>query len=170
MYFTVILELKFFSMCASPDENITALVHIHEFWVHLDSEFHWCFILVAILSNYIVDVTLWFNFLPKNCIDVTLLVKILPEKKLYCDCGITHNPYRHALPLSVCTLLLWSQLFQVGLDAVKCKAFLLKMFIKTSSSYQYMWCSLWFMRPKAHRIHVSSKWQVVATSVTEYLI
>ena len=41
----------------------TALVHICSiFGFNLDSKFHWCFIVVSILSNNIVDVTLWFNF------------------------------------------------------------------------------------------------------------
>ena len=80
MYFIALLELKFFSIWASPDENITELMQMLHFWVQFTlkiplmlycgfnfvKKYRWC---------HIVD-----QFLQKNCIDVTLLVKILPEK------------------------------------------------------------------------------------------
>ena len=80
MYFKAILRLKLFSIFTSPDENVAALVHMLDFWVNFRlkiplmlycgfnfvKKYRWC---------HIVD-----QFLQKNCIDVTLLVKILPEK------------------------------------------------------------------------------------------
>ena len=75
-----LLELKFFSICASPDEIITELVQMFHSWV----QFRLKIPLMLYCGFHYVKKYCWCHvvtqFLPKNCIDLTLLVKILPEK------------------------------------------------------------------------------------------
>ena len=59
MYHTAILKLKFFSICASPEDDLTELVQMFNFWFQFRLKLPLMFIVVSILSKNIVGVRLW---------------------------------------------------------------------------------------------------------------
>lgn len=108
MYYTTILGLKFFHTCTSPGDSLTELAQMLDFWVQFRLNIPLMLYCGFILSKNIVDVMLLLILCQTNLLVSHCWLKYC-LKKLYCDCGITYNPYLHSLPVIYFEALLWCE-------------------------------------------------------------
>ena len=99
MYYKTILGLRFICICLSPEDILTELAKMLDFWV----QFRINIPLILYCSINSIKKYCWcpdaVNFSPKNCIGVTLLVKILPDKNCIVIVVVLKTPI--ATPCSV---------------------------------------------------------------------